>query len=229
MRLRSILSLAIAGLVACTSTVESEGDTSTSTGTGGATTTSATSSSSGSGAGGEGGGACAPPASAGAFEIGTGERCFEPLVSDQEVPLMQGPQGGYHVWLAVGCNDCPDNPTLVWGALDPATGATLEGTYESQSVVDLSNQSWPQIAGLFTNMPGLSWDPMTYPPPAKGTHVVLYAKLLGSSMETLHEGQVEIVIGDTLVWDPCATDPMNCPDGAGGAFGGGTGGLGGGR
>jgi hypothetical protein len=168
-----------------------------------------------------------PPAGVGAFEIGTGETCFETLVDGQEVPLMQGPQGGYHVWLGVGCDDCVDMPILTYGVLDPATGMTLKDTYESQTVLDLSNDAWPQAAGLFTTMPGLSWDPINYPPPAKGTHVILYAKLTDQSMALLHEGQVEVVVGDVVVWDPCVNDPMNCPDGGVGGAGGGTFGAGG--
>lgn len=195
----------------------SEDDTASGAG-GAATTASSTGVTSGSGGGG-GSSTCEPPAGVGVFAMGTGERCFEPLTDGQEVPLMQGPQGGYHVWLAIGCADCGDAPALTWGALDPMTGMTLEGTYESQSVLDLSDQAWPQMAGLFVGMPGLSWDPMSYPPPAKGTHVILYAKV--SAPGITHEEQVEVVIGDVTIWDPCANDPNNCPDGAGGGFVGG--------
>ena len=32
------------------------------------------------------------------IEIGTGIEMFEPLTAGQEVPITQGPQGGFHVW-----------------------------------------------------------------------------------------------------------------------------------
>jgi hypothetical protein len=35
------------------------------------------------------------------FELGTGERAFEPLVDGQRLAVAQGPQGGCHLWLAV--------------------------------------------------------------------------------------------------------------------------------
>jgi len=194
-------------------------------GAGGATTTTTTST------GGSGGGPmCEAPAGVSDFEIGTGATCFETLAPLDIVPLNQGPQGGYHVWLGIGCTDCGDTPVLTWGALDPDTMMTLANTYENTAVIDLSNQAWPQAAGIFTNMPGFTFDPDNNPPPAPGTHVILYAKLSNVDGDLLHEGQVEIVIGDTVVYDPCAEDP-NAPgcgnDGAGGAFGGGMGGAGG--
>jgi hypothetical protein len=185
----------------------------------------------GGGGAGAGGGVplCDPPAGVSDFEIGTGAKCFEPLAPLDVIPLNQGPQGGYHLWLAIGCADCGDTPVLSWGVKDPATMMTLPNTYDSQAVIDLSNQAWPQIAGIYTFMPGYSFDPVNNPPPAPGTHVILWAKLADGSGTPLHEGQVEVVIGDTVVFDPCAENPQdpNCQnDGAGGAFGaGGAGGA----
>jgi hypothetical protein len=37
---------------------------------------------------------------AGWIEVGTGEWAFEPLEDGQDVPLVFGSQGGYHVWLS---------------------------------------------------------------------------------------------------------------------------------
>lgn len=47
-----------------------------------------------SGAGGAGGGEPAGPR----LELGTGRLVFEPAPQDGDVPLIQGLQGGYHVW-----------------------------------------------------------------------------------------------------------------------------------
>jgi len=35
------------------------------------------------------------------IEVGTGQFDFEPVKEGQEVPIVRGPQGGDHVWLAV--------------------------------------------------------------------------------------------------------------------------------
>jgi hypothetical protein len=35
------------------------------------------------------------------MEVGTGVNGFEPLVDGQKVPIIAGPQGGHHVWVAV--------------------------------------------------------------------------------------------------------------------------------
>ncbi|MEZ4310514.1 MAG: hypothetical protein R3F14_20925 [Polyangiaceae bacterium] len=128
------------------------------------------------------------------------------MADNDTVPLMNGPQGGYHVWLSVGCEDCKNPLVLKYGAHDPATGEPFTGTGDLQAAVPLSSGEWPQKAGLIVYMPGLSWDPEYEPPPAKGTHIVLWAKAYDGST-LVHEDEVEVVIGDTMYWDPCEKNP----------------------
>src|SRR5262245_15487600 len=72
--------------------------------------------------------ACAPPAAAPAFGVGTGEVCYEAVSAGDVVPLMNGPQGGYHVWLGIGCTgDCGGATILRYGVQDQATGAYVLG------------------------------------------------------------------------------------------------------
>lgn len=40
----------------------------------------------------------ASPAAEGWVELGTGARRYEPLAAGEEVPIIRGPQGGFHVW-----------------------------------------------------------------------------------------------------------------------------------
>ncbi|MFO0546925.1 MAG: hypothetical protein U0271_00990 [Polyangiaceae bacterium] len=157
---------------------------------------------------------CDPPANPADFAIGTGEVCFETLTAGQTVPLMEGPQGGYHVWLAVGCSDCGASVAIFYGAKDPTTGALLKDTYESQATINLKG-AWPEAAGLFVPMPGISWDPDNYPPPALGTHLILYAERRDANGNVLASDDVEIVIGETQYWDPCSGNPNdpNCQTG----------------
>lgn len=162
----------------------------------------------GASAGGSGAGGqpvdCDPPSTTAVFEIGSGEECFEPLADGATVPLISGPQGGYHLWVAVGCADCAATVSLEWGVNDPVTGETFPNTYPNQGTVPLSSGAWPQAAGLIAGMPGLSWDPENEPPPPPGTHVLLWVK---SSGAVEHEAEVEVVIGETVSWDPCAETP----------------------
>ena len=63
------------------------------------------------------------------IEIGTGASQFEPLTAGQEVPLVMGPQGGYHVWGAFRGGDFDhENLTiefvLVRGTTDVVAGAS---------------------------------------------------------------------------------------------------------
>src|SRR4051812_16305154 len=64
---------------------------------------------------------CDDPPSPQMFEIGTGEKCFSRLTANQVIPVKQGPQGGFHLWLAMGCSDCPEKVTVLYGLKDKAT------------------------------------------------------------------------------------------------------------
>ncbi len=170
-------------------------------GNGGSTSTTSSSSSTSTGP------ACDTPAGAGKFEIGTGEKCFEPLAEGDEIPLMNGPQGGYHVWLATGCTDCGTVVHFKYGAHDPATNMPLTGSYDEEAMVELSGAAWPQKAGIVIHMPGLSWDPMNEPPPAKGTQVILWAEAYTPQGDLWHKAEVLVTIGDIQEWNPCIENP----------------------
>lgn len=163
------------------------------------------------GEGGEGGvggsPGCTAPASPASFEIGTGEHCFARLADGDTVPLMSGPQGGYHVWLAFGCQACEPQLHVKWGVRDPQTGEIIPQTYDSEAVIDLTGAPFRQLAGITVGMPGISWDPEAYPPLPEGTPFELWAQLIGPSGEVLDEEARELVLGPTVVWDPCAETP----------------------
>ncbi|MFN3197344.1 MAG: hypothetical protein ACE366_02830 [Bradymonadia bacterium] len=55
----------------------------------------------GSGGGGSGGTSMMPDAAMGSIELGTGFRSFESLEDGQEVPIIAGIQGGFHIWGAI--------------------------------------------------------------------------------------------------------------------------------
>src|SRR5690606_4066888 len=86
---------------------------------------------------GRGGGGCADPADPAVFEIGTGQTCFERLTAGQTVAAIQGPQGGFHLWLAVGCADCGAQAVVRYGVKDPATQDWYAGTGSQEQVLPL--------------------------------------------------------------------------------------------
>lgn len=208
---------------ACGSSIESAAGASTSEGASGVGGASeggasnggaATGGSGGAAEGGNGGSGgsgpvCPDPPAPQPFELGTGESCFERTSDGDVVPLMQGPQGGYHVWLAVGCSgaDCDSPIHLKWGVRDAATHELLANTYESESIVDLKGDSFLQRAGLVDGMPGISWDPETYPPLPMGTAFIMYLQRVDDAGTVLDEIERELVVGETIVWDPCAEHP----------------------
>ena len=196
------------GLAACQGTVSTEssgeggsgGSTSTGTETTTSTNTTTTSTTTTTAA-------CSPPANPASFDVGTGEKCFEPVEDAGVVPLMNGPQGGYHMWLAMGCDDCGTVVHIKYGALDPATNQPLAGTADQEMMAQLTNDAWPQRAGIVVYMPGLSWDPMNEPPPAKGSQLVLWADAYAPDGSLNHHAAKLVTVGDTVYWDPCIDNP----------------------
>ena len=167
----------------------------------------------GAGEGGAGGApapiVCVAPADPAVFEIGTGEACFERLADDAAITLWSGPQGGYHLFLAVGCADCGDAIVVRSSVLDPATSTPIDGTYVNAVFAELVDWGgWPQHAGIQVTMPGIQWDLENDPPLAEGTPIVLAVELLESDETTvIHEVQRSFVVGPTLAWDPCDLHP----------------------
>lgn len=207
----ALVVLASLGLAACHGSVSSSGENggggSGGTGQGGDggstdTTTTTTSSTTTTTAV-----VCKTPPDMGAFEIGTGEKCFEALAAEGEVNLMSGPQGGFHVWLAVGCTDCGTVVHMKYGVHAIGSTTPLEGTYDEEAMVELAGEDWPQKAGLIVHMPGENWDPVTYPPPAKGDKVLLWADAYAPNGDLWHHGEVIVTIGDIVDWNPCAANP----------------------
>lgn len=190
----------LSALLACSGTIEASG------GSGG-----------GGGSGGSGGGgappACDAPAAPPDFWVGTGETCFEAVGDGAVLPLMNGPQGGYHVWMAVGCTGACASATQVrYGVELQDTGAYVTSGIMVGAAALLGDASWRSIAGLQAPMPGLSWDPMTDPPLPAGSLLRLHAEGLDDAGNVLVESSVDFVLGDTQFWDPCSGDPNdpNC-------------------
>lgn len=148
---------------------------------------------------------CDAPDDPRAFEIGSGEDCFMRVASMQVVPMIEGPQGGYHLWTSIGCVDCDGEVPVAYGVKDPVTGEALSGTQALQEVVTLrGDDSFHQAAGLTNFMPG---DPYgDTQPVAKGTHVLLWAELRDKDGQVLAHDEVEVVVGDI------ESTPSNCPD-----------------
>jgi hypothetical protein len=146
--------------------------------------------------------ACITPASPGAFELGTGDTCFQRLKSGQTVPVNDGPQGGFHLWTAVGCADCGATVPVELGVKDAMTKQWLESS-PLRLVAELTGDPWGQLAGMTAFLPGDAFDPMKKL--AKGTHVLLTASALKTDGSALHTAEVELVLGDDQD-SSCSTD-----------------------
>lgn len=219
--LLAILAVASLGFVACQGSVTNgaggDGGDGGSTGTTTNTTTTSSSSSSTSTST-TSTTPCNEPKDMPAFDVGTGEKCFTVVADGDTLPLMTGPQGGYHMWLAVGCKDCGTTVHLKYGARDPATGMPLEGTSDLEAMIPLQDGAkFLNHPGIVVYMPGVSWDPTSYPPPAKGSQLVLWADAIAADGTAQHHAERLVTVGDEMAWDPCVENPNdpNCQFGKG--------------
>jgi hypothetical protein len=160
------------------------------------------------GCGSSGSGSCDAPSNPAAFEMGTGEVCFERLTPGQVVPEIAGPQGGFHVWTAVGCSDCGAEAIVEFGTKQAKTKAWLLGVPEKQ-LVDLGTGEWGQHAGLTAFLPGDTTSAPDEQLP-KGTHVILSLRVLSDKGDELHAAEREVVLGDVVAWSGCSTAADTC-------------------
>ena len=56
--------------------------------------------------------------------VGTGTDHFEPI-TDAGVAVQEGPQGGYHIWIGLRCQNLGPHVDARYGVIDVATGADL--------------------------------------------------------------------------------------------------------
>ncbi|WP_437274436.1 hypothetical protein WME90_24625 [Sorangium sp. So ce375] len=207
------------GSVAGTSTGEGGGGSSNGSGAGGSTgegSGGSTGEGSGGSSTGEGGGdGCRLPDEPAVFEIGTGETCFESIEDGATLPVMAGPQGGYHLWFAVGCSDCGARARVRYSVKDPATGDLFPSGVPQEGMIELRPGEFPHAFGLIAFLPGRVWEPAAVL--KEGTHVILAAEARNDDGSTKHAAQVEVVLGATEAWGPpCSDDPATC-DAPGGA------------
>jgi hypothetical protein len=144
---------------------------------------------------------CDLPTQLETFETGTGEVCYEQLAEDSVVPYMEGPQGGYHLFLALACADCGTEVIV-------ETEARLE---ETDEVVSALTQSLVPVkggtaTGIIVPLPGDPWDPESVPL-AEGTRLMLSTTVKAPNGNMLHAADELRVLGPEVYWDYCATHP----------------------
>jgi hypothetical protein len=144
---------------------------------------------------------CELPPDLAPFELGTGEVCFERLPADRVVPQMEGPQGGYHMWLSLYCADCPSEVQLETQLVREDSGEVVGWPSMSQRAVVFGT-----VRGVTVYLPGNPWNPDD-PPLPEGTQVVLSTSVRSLAGELLHEAQDTRVLGAYTLWDFCATNP----------------------
>lgn len=139
--------------------------------------------------------ACADPAPT--LEVGTGQTSFEPLAAGDPIELVAGPQGGYHVFLALRCAGCASPVTVRYGANDATSGELL--TFDDlQRTVTLHD-----VDGLGEYAPLVGFLRSTRPADYVDRAVVLWAEILdsrddgnGDSTSVATEASIDAIIVD---------------------------------
>ncbi len=145
---------------------------------------------------------CGEVGATAAFEIGTGEVCFESLRAGQTVPRVAGPQGGVHLWAAILCEDCPSELQVLVAARAP-NGVPFASAGER--VVTLHSN---QAAGFYA----LLADGIELPPEAnEGALAEIYVEARDLGGRLLHTSSKDVTLGPLLPWlNQCDPDPMSC-------------------
>jgi hypothetical protein len=96
--------------------------------------------------------ACGPAPGNPWVELGTGEWRFEPLADEQEVELVRGAQGGWHVWVSVRARELgPDDVRMeidskvVGSERDPATGGAEIDLQPTDEMGTYEFTGWPAV------------------------------------------------------------------------------------
>lgn len=153
---------------------------------------------------------CEVPKDPQTFEVGTGEICLERLANGDAITQWAGPQGGYHLFIGVGCADCGDEVRVRVSALDPTTGEALPGTYDTEEFITLYGEAWKQGAGLQYPMPGGDFAEEGEQKLDEGTALQLVVQAMDADGNALHDATLDLVIGPTRSWDPCESGSEEC-------------------
>lgn len=103
----------------------------------------------GGGAGGAGG-ATSPDAAMGWIELGTGFDAFEPLEDGQEVPIIAGIQGGFHIWGAIKGGDLDGSQVTMVFELEQGGEVVGGANYvDALTTNDAGEFEYPAVAVVF--------------------------------------------------------------------------------
>lgn len=131
------------------------------------------------------------------LSVGTGEDAYQPVAKGSTIPLMKGPQGGFHLWIALRCDGCKDLAVVEFGARDGASGELLSYPGLQQRVAFPIGGGVDDVSGLVTHV--TSTDPDDY----VGRSAVLWASLRADPEEpAFAEASADVAIGDVEVWNP---------------------------
>lgn len=119
------------------------------------------------------------------------------------VPLVEGVQGGFHIWLAARCWDCADQVEITFGVREELDGAW----FYDVPIVGISNLTVRgevrEKTGLYGLMPGTPDDPWIVGLPAVLDVTIRDGERTSSRV-------LDVVVGEPEYWDCPTSDPTQC-------------------
>jgi hypothetical protein len=88
------------------------------------------------------------------MDLGVGLDEFSPVHAGDDIAVILGMQGGFHIWLAARCEECSRQVLIEYGVRGSADGAWLNGQ-PLRGIVNLEEvDGWGQMTGLYGLLPG---------------------------------------------------------------------------
>jgi len=118
-----------------------------------------------------------------------------PLPDEPVVPRVGGPQGGFHVWGAFLCADCPNKVIVNIGLKLPGSEAWVGE--RGERVVEVQSA---QVAGLIAILPGTPENPSSALPQGSEVRLLVGIKTLDGA--ELYAAERTVTLGELELWKP---------------------------
>jgi len=92
--------------------------------------------------------------------LGTGDKCYVPLESNDTVPIIGGPQGGFHIWVALRSAGLGDEVIASYRVLDTADDSAITLSDPIERIVELCpiGEGWNEAAKLYAQLDAFTID-----------------------------------------------------------------------
>ncbi len=130
--------------------------------------------------------------------LGTGEKCYLPLAPSQTVPIVGGPQGGFHIWVALRSTGLGDEVLAKMRVLDKADDGAITLVDPIERMVELCavGEGWHEAARLFAQLDAYTPEEVE---PFVGRTIKLGLSLKNPAAASA-SAEVTLMLGSVIQW-----------------------------